>query len=58
MLEKNPNKRITIEQLKEHKWVNKLRETKLFNSYPEIIKLTNEEVNTSLNFFQKFTLAV
>jgi hypothetical protein len=58
MLEKNPRKRITIEELKAHKWVNKFRDFKLNEKKPDIITLSEEEVQSSLNFFQKFALAV
>jgi hypothetical protein len=58
MLEKDPKKRITIEELKSHKWVNKLRETRLTDTSPEIITLTEEDLKNNLDFFQKFTMAV
>ncbi len=50
MLKKDPTKRITVDQLKEHPWINENR-TPLNIESPEKITVTEDEIQKSLHFF-------
>ena len=50
-LEKNPDKRITIEEIKQLEWINEKRTNLTELSKPEKISVTNNEVVNCVNFF-------
>jgi hypothetical protein len=57
MLEKDPNKRPTIQDIKCNTWLNQ-NKTPLSVYKPEVLSVSDDEVHHSLSFFSKFTLAV
>ena len=57
-LEKDPDKRITVEEMKSVEWLNEKRTPLTEMSKPEIISVTNNEVVNCVSFFTNVGLVI